>query len=619
MSGNSYIVQNAIQVTADNENTLNISGRSLHKQKFYLRKGSKIASFNTTFVLNIQAVLDGVDGDGGGGEGLAFILAKDHELPINSSGQWLGIVNSKTNGSTDGNIVAVEFDTKKSFPEDLDDNHVGLNVNSVYSVEQVSISNKIDIRIDNGTEFSVMIMYNGTDKVMNVSVKKGNGTDFVQILTVKIDLSVYLPREVYVGFSGSTGSGWEKNCVKSWMFDGEDVGKESRGLMLWVWIVIGCSILVVLGVLVGLLWFVKRRKTKQVKDEEDLYMQSIETGLGPKRFRLRDVKSASGDFSPSNELGRGGFGVVYKGTLGGNEVAIKRIKNSRQGKQNLIAEVTTIGNLRHKNLVELVGWCYEKNELLLVYEYMPNGSLDKFICSDDENVILSWETRHRIICGVAQSLDYLHHECSKRVLHRDIKTSNIMLDSEFNARLGDFGLARMFTKGDQTHHSTKELMGTPGYMAPEILLMGHSTAETDVFAFGVLVLVVASGRMPGAQHEDNGNGLTSNNLVDWIWELYRSKKVVSAVDPKLKGNFNEQQTECMFVLGLACCDPNPHMRPSMRTALQVLMGEALPPLVPLEKPVFMWPATPRVSSLNLEGESLGVENNRLTSIELSPR
>ncbi|XP_021721955.1 probable L-type lectin-domain containing receptor kinase S.5 [Chenopodium quinoa] len=584
---NSVILKNAIQVTRDvSGSVFNLSGKVLYKRPFDLwSKSGRIASFNSTFVVNIETRNDiGLTGQHGG-EGLAFILAKDAELPTNSEGQWLGIVNASTNGSFQSNIVAIELDTKKSFAEDLDDNHVGLDINSVYSKSQVSLS-RLGIRISEGKDITVRINYDGVTKVMKVSVKAENQTEFSRIMSVPIDLALHLSRTVYVGFLGSTGTGSENNCVKSWFFNADDIDRTKR---LWVWIVIPVIIVVLLlcSTVGWCLYVTQRRKENQARDDDDLDMQNIETGLGPKKFRLKELKGATGNFSPKNELGRGGFGIVYKGMLDIKDVAVKRIINTSQGKQNLIAEVTTIGSLHHKNLVELIGWCYEKNEFLLVYEYMPNGSLDQFIRSDDENMILGWEIRHNIICGVALSLDYLHHECSKRVLHRDIKSSNIMLDSEFNARLGDFGLARTFKLSEKTHHTSKDISGTPGYMAPEIFLTGRSTTETDVYAFGVVMLEVVCGRRLDILTKDDEIRV---NIIDWVWEFHKHGVLTDAIDPKLKGQFDKIQAECMLALGLACCHPNPYIRPSMRITLQVFWGEVAPPDVPLEKPAFMWPA-----------------------------
>jgi len=588
--GEKFIIANqsginagALQVTRDvrGENITNQSGRVLYRKPFKLYKKQNIATFNSTFVLRIIPEPDG------GGEGIAFILAKDPDVPSNSEGQWLGLVNASSNGTTQSSIVAVEFDTKKSFFDDLDDNHVGLDVNGVYSEKQVSLNNS-GIRIASGSDITVMIIFDGVSKVMNVSVFTGNRISInanSTIMSQSIDLSQHLPSEVYVGFSASTGMGSELNCVRSWYFNGDDMD-ETQPLWFVIFIPIMSLVLLVCVVSAGYLCWRVKFKAKQAKDD-DFSMQGIETGLGPKKFKLKDLKVATSNFNAKNELGRGGFGVVYKGIWGTKEVAVKRIVNTPQGKQNLVAEVTTIGSLHHKNVVELVGWCHESNELLLVYEYMPNGSLDALIDCGGEAEVLSWERRHSIVCGVAQALDYLHHECSKRVLHRDIKPSNIMLDSDFNARLGDFGLARMFKLGEKTHHSTKELAGTPGYMAPEIFHMGRTTAETDVYAFGVLALVVASGRTPWNQN--NQDKKYGTNVIDWVWGLHKSNMITNAIDPKLNRNFDEEQAQSMLVLGLACCHPNPYVRPSMRNALQVLMGEAAPPSVPFEKPAFMWP------------------------------
>ncbi|GFY80634.1 concanavalin A-like lectin protein kinase family protein [Actinidia rufa] len=252
----------------------------------------------------------------------------------------------------------------------------------------------------------------------------------------------------------------------------------------------------------------------------------------PKKFRLKELKQATGNFNSKNKLGRGGCGTVYKGLLDNTEVAVKRFfENSSEGRQDFVAEVTTIGNLHHKNLVKLVGW-------------------------------------HGIICGVAGALDYLHNGCEKRVLHRDIKASNIMLDSEFNARLGDFGLARTIPHSDMTHHSTKKIAGTLGYMPPESFHIGRATAETDIYAFGgyFYFFLKFRGRKPGYQSDENNY---SNGIVDWVWELHNLERILEVMDMRLSGNFDRDQAESVLKLGLACCHPNPYQRPSMRTALQV--------------------------------------------------
>ncbi|CAJ1967425.1 unnamed protein product [Sphenostylis stenocarpa] len=556
-----------------------------------------MASFNTTFVLNISPQTTP------GGEGLAFILTSDITLPENSDGEWLGIVNASSNGTSQAGILAVEFDTRKSFPEDGPDNHVGININSINSINQAPLINT-RVNLSSGQDVKFLIQY-FNDTISVFGAMNGTSGESMETLLVSppLNLSSILQQEVYLGFSASTSNYTELNCVRSWEFSGEDIGDNHKSL-LWVYVTVPVVIVfLVIGGLVIFFWCWQR--SRQRESPEDAYPRIEDqiqySSMAPKKFRLREITKATGGFSPQNKLGKGGFGTVYKGLLENKEVAVKRIsKNSRQGKQEFVAEVTTIGSLHHRNLVKLTGWCYENRELLLVYEFMPNGSLDKYLCGDQNfgnddveggySLILDLETRHRVIHGVAQALDYLHNGCEKRVLHRDIKASNIMLDSDYNAKLGDFGLARTIQQRNETHHSTKEIAGTPGYMAPETFLTGRATVETDVYAFGVLVLEVVCGKRPGNVYAQDDY---KNSIVYWVWDLYGKGKIVGAVDSRLtKEGIKVEEVECVLVLGLACCHPNPHQRPSMRTVLQVLNGEAPPPEVPKERPAFMWPAMP---------------------------
>ena len=606
-TNNSYIVFGAIQVTPDVSSgalIANQSGRALFKRPFRLRSNM---SFRSTFVLNISNKTNP------GGEGLAFILTGRTDLPLNSEGQWLGIVNQTTNGSAAAHIVAVEFDTRKSYPQDLDDNHVGLNVNSINSITQKHLSNKLS----NGTDVTVKVEYDGG--VLRVFV---GGDASTPVISEPIDLLKYLPEKIYVGFSASTGKYTQLNCVRSWEFGGLDIYEEKS--LVWVWITVPS--VVFLSVTIALVyWRCTREDEGRVEDDDDpeVELQIQGSSMAPKRFRLKELQAATANFNSKNQLGEGGFGKVYKGVLEKKEVAVKRFsRNSHQGKQDFIAEVTTIGNLHHKNLVKLAGWCYERSELLLVYEFMPNKSLDKLIFSNQKQstetnpIALDWEKRHSIIRGVAQALDYLHNGCQDRVLHRDIKASNIMLDSEFNARLGDFGLARTIHPNDQTHHSTQVLAGTHGYMAPESFHNSRATVETDVYAFGVLLLEVVCARKPGTQSMENDY---NNSIVDWVWAHHRRDRLFEVVDFRLNGDFNREQVECVLMLALACCHPNPYERPSMRTALRVLTGEVDPPLIPFDKPVFMWPAT-APPSFNEDLEYCSVSGGQMTPLsELSGR
>ncbi|KAK8497686.1 hypothetical protein V6N13_025109 [Hibiscus sabdariffa] len=595
LSKNSTIFRDALQITPDlSGDVKDTPGRAYYGKKFRLwnKKKGRLASFNTTFVINISNK-DSPEV----GEGLAFVLSADADVPKDSFGQWLGLVNASTNGTSPAGIVGVEFDTRKSYEEEPDGNHVGLDINSCYSIEQRSLSS-YGVNLSVGVDVLVVVRYDG--KNITVFVSHRNETQRSPVFSVPIDLSSFLPESVHVGFSASTGEFQQLNCVRAWEFSGEDVGEDSN--LLWVWIFIP---ILALGLVLGLGFYIHRRRRSRKDDPETGFPNiedQIKSSTAPRRFKLRELKRATSNFNHKNKLGKGGFGTVYKGIWKEGEIAVKRVsKKSDQGSQEFIAEVTTIGNLNHKNLVKLIGWCYENKELLLVYEYMPNGSLDKFILydektgKDDEHSQpnLSWETRLLIIQGVAEALDYLHNGCEKRVLHRDVKCSNIMLDSEFNARLGDFGLARTIQQREKTHHSTVEVAGTPGYMAPETLLLSRATVETDVYSYGVLLLEVVCGRKLGNQSELNNY---NNSIVNWLWEYYRKGRITDAVDSNLEGDFVEKEVESALILGLACCHPNPHVRPSMKNVLAVLTGEADPPQVPLERPSFVWPALPPVFS-----------------------
>ncbi|XP_050283722.1 probable L-type lectin-domain containing receptor kinase S.5 [Quercus robur] len=604
-------IEDAIRVTPDigSESIQNRAGRVFYKKPFRLwsKRKNITASFNTTVGLTITPRPTSP-----GGEGMAFILAADDTLPENSHGKWLGIVNNITNGTSQANIVAVEFDTRKSYQEDIDDNHVGLDVNSINSIEQVPLTGYgINLSRTDKVTIMVRIQYDGKEMKMNVSANTSE-TVYVQVMSRNLVLSSHLPEKVFVGISASTGVETQANCLRSWEFHGSEIAGEE---MLWVWITVPAVLIVFCMIVFYLYWQRKHREPP-----EDAYPRIEDqiqgSSMAPQKFKLKELRKATRNFNPRNKLGKGGFGTVYKGFLANKEVAVKRVsKDSSQGKQEFIAEVTTIGSLHHRNLVRLIGWCYERHELLLVYEFMPNCSLDRFIYGNEElgmeEPTLGWERRHTIIYGVAQALDYLHNGCEKRVLHRDIKASNIMLDSEFNAKLGDFGLARTLQQSENTHHTTKVIAGTPGYMAPETFLTGRATVETDVYAFGVLVLEVVSGRRPGNQNEQSDY---NNNIVHWLWDLHRKERILDAIDSRLTKEFDEEGMLSMLVLALACCHPNPHQRPSMRTVLQVLTGEVPPPLVPTERPAFVWPAMPPSFKEDAEKFSSGSQLSPFTKL-----
>uniref|UniRef100_I1QMH4 Protein kinase domain-containing protein n=1 Tax=Oryza glaberrima TaxID=4538 RepID=I1QMH4_ORYGL len=317
--------------------------------------------------------------------------------------------------------------------------------------------------------------------------------------------------------------------------------------------------IIIVGTMVIL---IVRRKLLYAELREDW-----EIDFGPQRFSYKDLFHATQGFKNKNMIGVGGFGKVYKGVLATSklEIAVKKISHeSRQGMKEFITEIVSIGRLRHRNLVPLLGYCRRKSELLLVYNYMPKGSLDKYLHDVDNRAILNWAQRFQIIKDVACGLFYLHERWEKVVIHRDIKASNILLDAEMNGRLGDFGLARLYDHG--TDPQTTHVVGTMGYLAPEMVQTGKASPLTDVFAFGAFLLETTCGQRPVKQ-DSQGNQLM---LVDWVLEHWHDGSLTEAVDMRLQGDYNIDEACLVLKLALVCLHPFPASRPNMRQVMQYL-------------------------------------------------
>ncbi|KAF8402958.1 hypothetical protein HHK36_011051 [Tetracentron sinense] len=301
---------------------------------------------------------------------------------------------------------------------------------------------------------------------------------------------------MYVGFSASTGLLTSSHYVSGWDFKMNGVaqnldlsslpslpGPKKNHTALTIGVSVSAAVLMISAISISI-YLIRKFKNVDVLEEWEL-------NVGPHRFSYQELKKATKSFRDKELLGFGGFGRVYRGTLPNSktQVAVKRVSHeSKQGLREFISEIASIGRLRHRNLVQLQGWCRRRGDLLLVYDFMPNGSLDKFLF-DEPKSILSWEQRFKIIKGVASGLLYLHEGWEQIVIHRDIKASNVLLDSELNCRLGDFGLARLYEHG--ANPSTTRVVGTLGYLAPELTRTGKATTSSDVFAFGALLLEVA--------------------------------------------------------------------------------------------------------------------------------
>ena len=423
------------------------------------------------------------------GHGIAFFLIPvGFEIPPNSAGGLMGLFNTTTMVSSSSNrIVHVEFDSYPNLEWGETTQHVGINNNSIAS----SVSTPWNASLHSGDTAEVWISYNSSTKNLTVSWKYQTTSSPQEKtnLSYQIDLMKVLPEWVTIGFSAATGAMGEVNKLLSWEFessldksDDSNTKKTRLVLMLSGVIVAGFGAIAVYALL--------SRKAKRRKKEKEEAMSltsmndDLERGAGPRRFTYKELNLATNNFSRDRKLGQGGFGAVYKGNFFDPDlpVAVKKIsKGSRQGKKEYITEVKVISPLRHRNLVKLLGWCHEKGEFLLVYEFMPNGSLDSHLFG--KRIPLSWNLRHKIALGLASGLLYLHEEWEWCVVHRDIKSSNVMLDSSFNVKLGDFGLAKLIDH--ELGPQTTVIAGTLGYLAPEYISTGKASKESDVYSFGL--------------------------------------------------------------------------------------------------------------------------------------
>ncbi|PON98509.1 Serine/threonine protein kinase [Trema orientale] len=555
------------------------TGRATYKNPVQLwdAKTGRVTDFTTHFSFTIQALNNSLYGDG-----LSFFIAPvESQLPNDSSGGFLALFSAETAFNKSANrIVAVEFDSYKN-EWDPSSDHVGINVNSIVSDANVTWKSSIK----DGRPANAWVSYNSTSKNLSVFLTYANNPKFSgnSSLYHIVDLKEILPERVKIGFSAATGQWVEIHNISSWSFNSTlEISGESK-VGLTIGLVVGFG---ALGCGLVLLWFIFWRRSAAKKREEEEYDDSIDGEFGetgPKRFTYRELSYATNDFSEDGKLGQGGFGGVYRGLLrdSNTEVAVKRIsKGSKQGKKEYVSEVKIISRLRHRNLVQLNGWCHTKGEFLLVYEYLPNGSLDNHLFGGKPT--LTWTVRHRISLGLASSLLYLHEEWEQCVVHRDIKSSNVMLDSNFNAKLGDFGLARL--ADHESGLQTTMLAGTMGYMAPECVTTGKASKESDVYSFGVVALEICCGRKPIERNAEP----SKVSLVEWVWDLYGKGQVLEAADIRLGMEFDERQMESLMVTGLWCCHPDPTFRPSIKQVVSVLNFEAPLPNLPSKLPVPMY-------------------------------
>lgn len=542
------------------------------------------ADFTAHFSFTINNVNTN-DGNGAGA-GLAFFLAPLHYTsPPNSGGAELGLFNTTTKLAMSKNhIVAVVFDTFTNSKVGPLMPQVGIKKNSVHSV----VSADWDAYSHAGETANVWITYNATTNNLSVfwtydknPVFKGKSS-----LSCPIDLKEVLSKRVTIGFSGTTCSKLKQHVIRSWDFQSNSDSLEvscsriRRFRTRFAAFVVGCSLSLI--ILVGIIsWFVlKRRRNRNHRhgndaDSDSSISTNLERGALPRKFSYLELVAGTKGFANDRRLGQGGSGQVYEGSLRGlgRPVAVKRIfTESKHSESLFINEVKIISRLIHRNLVQFIGWCHEQGEFLLVYEYMPNGSLDNHLFGHGET--LPWNARYKIALGLASALHYLHEDAEKYcVLHRDIKSANVLLDTDFSTKLGDFGVAELVDPRSRTH--TTGVVGTYGYLAPEYANEGRASKESDMFSFGVVALEIACGRR--TFHD----GEYHVSLVTWVWELYLAGDILQAADERLSMSFSEDEMRCLLIVGLWCTNPNYRERPKAGQVIKVLQLEvALPELPP---------------------------------------
>ncbi|KAK7302754.1 hypothetical protein RJT34_13650 [Clitoria ternatea] len=285
-----------------------------------------------------------------------------------------------------------------------------------------------------------------------------------------------------------------------------------------------------------------------------------------RNFSDKELRLATDNYNSSNKIGRGGFGTVYQGTLrDGRRVAVKTLSvGSRQGVREFLAEIKTLSNVKHSNLVELIGFCIQGPSRTLVYEYVENGNLDSALLGRrNTNIKLDWRKRSAICIGTAKGLAYLHEELAPHIVHRDIKASNVLLDKDFNPKIGDFGLAKLFPD-DITHISTR-IAGTTGYLAPEYALHGQLTKKADTYSFGVLVLEIISGNSSSRTNREESHKF----LLEWAWQLHEEGKLLELVDPDME-EFPEKEVIRYMKVAFFCTQSAASRRPLMTQVVDML-------------------------------------------------
>uniref|UniRef100_A0ACD5UZI9 Uncharacterized protein n=1 Tax=Avena sativa TaxID=4498 RepID=A0ACD5UZI9_AVESA len=565
--------------------SVQLKGHAFFPAPFRLRgsPGGAVQSFSASFVFGIVSTYPSLSC-----HGIAFVVAPSKNFSTALAAQYMGLANIDNNGNVSNHIFATELDTMQNIEfEDIDNNHVGVNIDGLRSVQSHAAGYYGNSENDSfqsmslisGSVMRAWVDYDGELARIDVTIAPVQMSKPARpLVSATYNLSGVLTEQQYVGFSSATGPINFRHYILGWSFGVNQsapaidiaklpkvprLGSKPRSKVQEILIPISVATFFLALAIVAVLLARKRSRYAELRED-------WEVEYGPHRFSYKDLFHATDGFNDKHLLGAGGFGRVYKGVLPTSklEVAVKKVSHeSRQGMKEFVAEIVSIGHIRHRNLVQLLGYCRRKGELLLVYGYMPNGSLDKYLHYEGEKSVLNWVQRFQIIKGVASGLLYLHEKWEKVVIHRDVKASNVLLDREMNGRLGDFGLSRLYDHG--TDPQTTHMVGTMGYVAPELVHTGQASPPTDVFAFGTFLLEVTCGQRPIREDAQGDHFL----LVDWVLEHWHGGTLLKTVDPRLQSHYNVEEVCLVLKLGLLCSHPYNHARPSMQLVMEYLDGD----------------------------------------------
>ncbi|MCL7042143.1 hypothetical protein MKW94_013058 [Papaver nudicaule] len=535
-------------------------------------------SFSTTFVF---AVVSENGPNKLSGQGMTFFIAPKRELPGSAANQFLGLFNVTNNGNSTNHIFAVELDGAYNVEYDrLPGPHVGIDINGLKSVNSAAPAYFVDgefkpLNLTSAEPMQVWVDYDGIGKQIRVTlapidVSKPN----VPLLFWTQDLSTIFLDTMYVGFSASTQATRSYHYVLGWSFQIDGAAKalnlaslpqtapsppslpppppspkSSNGSPVIIASAVVGSILILSLLVIFVICYLRKPKTTNTTERPT----SPPPVAGLQKFKYSDLEEATNMFK--EEIG-GAFGTVYRGVLPNTEihVAVKKVsRDAKYGSKQFMAEIDSLSKLRHRNLVHLYGYCENEGQLLLIKR-------NPLYCT------LNWSQRFQILKDVAAGLYYLHKGWEQVVIHRDIKSSNVLLDGQMNARLGDFGLAKLYDHGAD-NAPTSRVVGTLGYIAPE-MHYGMPSTQTDVYAFGAFLLEVACGRRPNLVAE---RGL---QLVDWVLSSLQENAILNTVDKKLGGEYAEDEMVLVLKLGLLCCRFDPSARPTIQKIVQYLSGDA---------------------------------------------